>query len=196
MLLVIRSLRRLDCSNTFFLVEVFQQDTSKQRHEALRSRSARVRPVVLQLIPDHPHVASMITSRIMPMPPSLVDHHRARDVLTLDGTISSASRRSGKHLHPPPLLRQPAPYMMMRTIPAASIRRSLGVRLLCRCPVCGKLGDEEAMVKVGPMKTPAHDRCAFEQLGEGIVNLPTEERVKFTLAVVGPAVMRRLNDAS
>jgi hypothetical protein len=46
------------------------------------------------------------------------------------------------------------------------------------------------------MKTPAHDRCAFEQLGEGIVNLPTEERVKFTLAVVGPAVMRRLNDAS
>ncbi len=22
------------------------------------------------------------------------------------------------------------------------------VRLLCRCPVCGKLGDEQAMVKV------------------------------------------------
>jgi hypothetical protein len=64
------------------------------------------------------------------------------------------------------------------------------VRLLCRCPVCGKLGDEQAMVKVGPMKTPAHDRCAFEQLGEGIVNLPKEERAKFTLAVVGPAVMR------
>jgi hypothetical protein len=34
----------LDCSNTFFLVEVFQQDASKQRHDALRSRSARVRP--------------------------------------------------------------------------------------------------------------------------------------------------------
>ena len=61
------------------------------------------------------------------------------------------------------------------------------VRLLCRCPVCGKLGDEQAM---------AHDRCAFEQLGLGVVNLPKEERAKFTLAVVGPAVMRRLDDAS
>jgi hypothetical protein len=59
-----------------------------------------------------------------------------------------------------------------------------------------QLGDEQAMVKVGPMKTPAHDRCAFEQLGLGIVNLPKDERAKFTLAVVGPAVMRRLNDAS
>ena len=37
---------------------------------------------------------------------------------------------------------------------------------------------------------------AFEQLGVGVVNLPKEERAKFTLAVVGPAVMRRLNDAS
>jgi hypothetical protein len=63
-------------------------------------------------------------------------------------------------------------------------------------PVCGKLGDAQAMVKVGHMKTPAHDRCAFEQLGIGVVNLPKEERAKFTLAVVGPAVMRRLNDAS
>jgi hypothetical protein len=70
------------------------------------------------------------------------------------------------------------------------------VRLLCRCPVCGKLGDEQAMVKVGPMKTPAHDRCAFEQIGLGVVNLPKEERAKFTLAVVGHAVMRRLNDVS
>jgi hypothetical protein len=48
------------------------------------------------------------------------------------------------------------------------------------------------MVKVGPMKTPAHDRCMFEQLGDGIVNLPREERAKFTLAAVGPDVMRRL----
>ncbi len=47
------------------------------------------------------------------------------------------------------------------------------------------LGDEKAMVKVGPMKTPAHDRCAFEQLGVGVVNLPKEERAKFTFAVVG-----------
>ena len=42
------------------------------------------------------------------------------------------------------------------------------VQLLCRCPVCVKLGHERAMVKVGPMKTPAHDRCAFEQIGDGI----------------------------
>jgi hypothetical protein len=70
------------------------------------------------------------------------------------------------------------------------------VRLLRRCPVCGKLGDEQAMVNIGPMKTPAHDRCAFEQLGEGIVNLPKEERAKFTLAVVGPSVMLRLHDTS
>jgi hypothetical protein len=69
------------------------------------------------------------------------------------------------------------------------------IRLLCRCPVCGKLGDEQSMVKVGPMKTAAHDRCAFEQLGEGIVNLPQEERLKFTLASVGPDLIRRLVDA-
>jgi hypothetical protein len=67
-----------------------------------------------------------------------------------------------------------------------------GVRLLCLCPVCGKLGDDRAMVKVGPMKSLAHDRCVFEQLGEGILNLPKEERTKFTLAAVGPDMMRRL----
>ncbi len=61
-------------------------------------------------------------------------------------------------------------------------------------PRMRQLGDEQAMVKVGPMKTPAHDRCAFEQLGDGAVNLPKEERAKFTLAVVGPAVMRRLDN--
>ena len=38
----------------------------------------------------------------------------------------------------------------------------------------------------------AHDRCVFEQLGEGILNLPQEQRVKFTLAVVAPDMMRRL----
>ena len=70
------------------------------------------------------------------------------------------------------------------------------VRLLCRCPVCGKLGDEQSMVKVGPMKTPAHDRCTFEQLGDSIVNLPQEERVKFSLVAVGPDMMRRLVDAA
>jgi hypothetical protein len=66
------------------------------------------------------------------------------------------------------------------------------VRPLNLCPVCGKLGDEQAMVKVGPMRSPTHDRCAFAQLGEGILNLPKEERAKFTLAAVGPAMMRRL----
>ena len=66
------------------------------------------------------------------------------------------------------------------------------VRLLRRCPVCGKLGDEQAMIKVGPMKTLAHDRCALEQLGDGIMNLPKEERSKFSLEVVGPDMMSRL----
>ena len=70
------------------------------------------------------------------------------------------------------------------------------LRLLCRCPVCGRLGDERAMVKVGPMKTPAHDRCAFEQLGDGIMNLPKEERAKFSLGAVGPDTMRRLVEAA
>ena len=70
------------------------------------------------------------------------------------------------------------------------------VRLLCRCPVCGKLGDDQSMVKVGPMKTLAHDRCAFEQLGVGIMNLPQEEPVKFSLVAVGPDMMRRLVDAA
>ena len=70
------------------------------------------------------------------------------------------------------------------------------VRHLSRCPVCGKLGDDRVMVKVGPMSSLAHDRCAFEQLGEGILNLPKEERAKFTLSAVGPDMMRRLVDAS
>jgi hypothetical protein len=63
------------------------------------------------------------------------------------------------------------------------------VRRLCLCPVCGKLGDEQ---EIGPMGCLAHDRCVFEQLGEGILNLPQEQRVKFTLAAVGPDMMRRL----
>jgi hypothetical protein len=54
--------------------------------------------------------------------------------------------------------------------------RAGGVRPLGLCPVCGKLGDGQTMVKVGPMKSPAHDRCVFAQLGEGILNLPKEER--------------------
>jgi hypothetical protein len=66
------------------------------------------------------------------------------------------------------------------------------VRRLCLCPVCGKLGDELAMVKAGPMEWVAHDRCVFEQLGEGILNLPKEEQAKFTLEAVGPDMMRRL----
>ena len=70
------------------------------------------------------------------------------------------------------------------------------VRYLCLCPVCGKLGDERAMVRVGPMECLAHDRCVFGQLGEGILNLPKEERAKFTLAAVGPDMMRRLVEAT
>jgi hypothetical protein len=68
------------------------------------------------------------------------------------------------------------------------------VRRLCLCPVCGKVGDEWLMVRAGPMECLAHDRCVFEQLGEGILNLPKEERAKFTLAAVGPDMMRRLVD--
>jgi hypothetical protein len=70
------------------------------------------------------------------------------------------------------------------------------VRHLCLCPVCGKLGDERLMVRVGPMGCLAHDRCVFEQLGEGILNLPKEERAKFTLAAVGPEMLRRLAEAA
>jgi hypothetical protein len=69
------------------------------------------------------------------------------------------------------------------------------VRPLSLCPVCGKLGDEQRMIRVGPMRSPAHDRCVFAQLGEGILNLPKEERAKFTLAAVGPDMMRRLVEA-
>jgi hypothetical protein len=61
-------------------------------------------------------------------------------------------------------------------------------------PVCGKLGEEREMVKVGLMGCLAHDRCVFEQLGEDILNLPKEERAKFTLAAVGSDMMRRLID--
>jgi hypothetical protein len=70
------------------------------------------------------------------------------------------------------------------------------VRHLSRCPVCGKLGDERKMVKAGPMGCLAHGRCVFEQLGEGILNLPKEERAKFTLPAVGPNMMRGLVDAA
>jgi hypothetical protein len=48
----------------------------------------------------------------------------------------------------------------------ATMKASAGdVRPLCLRPVCGKLGNEQKMVKVGPMRSPAHDRCAFAQLG-------------------------------
>jgi hypothetical protein len=68
------------------------------------------------------------------------------------------------------------------------------LHLLCLCPVCGRLGDDRTMVKVGPMKSLAHDRCVFEQLGEGILTLPKEERSKFTLAAIGADMMRRLGE--
>ncbi len=42
----------------------------------------------------------------------------------------------------------------------------------------------------------AHDRCVFEQLGGRILNLPKEERAKFTLATVGIDVMKKLVDAA
>jgi hypothetical protein len=73
-----------------------------------------------------------------------------------------------------------------------SMMKAERIRCLCLCPVCGKLGNERTMVKVGPMGCLAHDRCVFEQLGEGILNLPKEERAKFTLAIVGRDMMRRL----
>jgi hypothetical protein len=44
------------------------------------------------------------------------------------------------------------------------------------------------------MECLAHDRCVFEQLDEGILNLPKDERAKFTVAAVGPDMMRRLLD--
>jgi hypothetical protein len=68
------------------------------------------------------------------------------------------------------------------------------VQHLCPCAVCGKLGNEREMVKAGPMEWLAHDRCVFEQLGEGILNLPKEEKAKFTLAAVGPDMMRKLDE--
>lgn len=70
------------------------------------------------------------------------------------------------------------------------------VRYLCLCPVCGKLGDERRMVRAGPVECLAHDRCVFEQLGDGILNLPKEERAKFTVAAVGLHMMRRLGGAA
>jgi hypothetical protein len=69
------------------------------------------------------------------------------------------------------------------------------VRHLCLCPVCGKVGDERLMARVGPMECLAHDRSVFEQLGDSILNLPKEERAKFTLEAVGPDMMRRLRAA-
>jgi hypothetical protein len=74
------------------------------------------------------------------------------------------------------------------------IMKARNVPRLCLCPVCGRLGDNRTMVKVGPMKSLAHERCVFEQLGEGILNLPKEERAKFSLGAVGPDMMRRLMD--
>jgi len=68
------------------------------------------------------------------------------------------------------------------------------LRLLCLCPVCGRLGDDRTMVKVGPMRSLAHDRCVFEQLDDGILTLPKDERAKFTVAAVGSDMMRRLGE--
>src|SRR5690349_2777595 len=38
-----------------------------------------------------------------------------------------------------------------------AMRKADYIRLLCRCPVCGRLGDEQAMVRVGPMGCLTHD---------------------------------------
>ena len=58
-------------------------------------------------------------------------------------------------------------------------------RLLCRCPVCGKLGDQQAMVKVGPMKTPATDARAKKAPAEKAA--PKKVAAKKAPAKKGPA---------
>ena len=66
------------------------------------------------------------------------------------------------------------------------------VRRLCSCRYAGSLVMSGYSVRAGPMECLAHDRCVYDQLGKGILNLPQEERVKFTLGAVGSDMMRRL----
>jgi hypothetical protein len=57
--------------------------------------------------------------------------------------------------------------------------RAGGVRPLGLCSVCGKLGDEQTRVKVGPMKSPAHDSCVLNPRPR------LSQRVAFRPKVVG-----------
>jgi hypothetical protein len=50
-----------------------------------------------------------------------------------------------------------------------------GVRHLCLCPGCGKLGDERAMVRVGPMEWLAHDAAYLSSLARAFSIFRTSE---------------------
>ena len=90
---------------------------------------------------------------------------------------------------------------MVQTL--SSYVASVGVagvnRCLVSCTALGRIIESSEQVSQGTIRGRGHfnvtrHSCVFEQLGDGIVNLPKEERAKFSLVAVGPDMMRRLVD--
>lgn len=84
-----------------------------------------------------------------------------------------------------------------------SLLKAHDVRHLCLCGLCGSIGDDREMVLVNHVElprlgyglwknVPMHGACAFKKLGDGILDLPNEQRAKFTINDLGVEMMRRM----
>ncbi len=87
-----------------------------------------------------------------------------------------------------------------RAVLNRAIRQRLGepvkahdVRKLTKCLGCARLGLKPEMVETA--QGHWHGACIYQQLGEGVLDLPLAERKKLTIADVGVPMMRRLLDA-
>lgn len=74
------------------------------------------------------------------------------------------------------------------------------VRHLCVCGFCKNIGDDREMLVIdlpaadyGVWKNvTVHGRCAYQKMGARILDLPSDQRAKFTLGDVDTSMMRRL----
>jgi hypothetical protein len=67
------------------------------------------------------------------------------------------------------------------------------VRHLRFCIKCQSLGDGRKMIEISSQLF--HDVCAYRHLGvAGVLNLPIEQRMKFSIGSVGKVVMKKMLD--
>lgn len=65
------------------------------------------------------------------------------------------------------------------------------VRHLTVCDACGEIGDDRTMIRHNTLGN-YHGECAVQFLGDEILDLPWEEREKFTIGDVGVDLMKKL----